>query len=79
MRKLLFAGVIAAVTLPVAFSDSAAACGYGYYGYYGYAAPRVYGYYSVPRVYGYTYYAPRWRFYGARVYGWGPRWGYRRW
>jgi hypothetical protein len=72
MRKLLLVGLIAAA--PMAFVPSSASawgCGYGY-------APRYYGY-TAPRYYGYNYSAPRWRFYGARTYGWRAGLGARRW
>jgi hypothetical protein len=72
MRKLLL--VIAAPMLVVPSSASAWGWGCGGYGY----APRYYGY-SAPRYYGYSYYAPRWRFYGARTYGWRAGLGVRRW
>ena len=71
MHKLLVIGAV--VAAPVLFASSGAfawGCGYGY-------APRyAYGY-SAPRYYGYSY-APRYRFYGARVFGW-RGWGHRRW
>ncbi len=77
MRKLLLVGAV--VAAPILFASSAAfawGCGYGYgYGY----APRYYGYSYAPRYYGYSYYAPRWRFYGPRVYGYRAGWGLRRW
>jgi hypothetical protein len=77
MRKLLLVGAV--VAAPVLFASSGAfawGCGYGYGYGYGYA-PRYYGY-TAPRFYGYSY-APRWRFYGPRVYGYRAGWGARRW
>jgi hypothetical protein len=76
MRKLLLASLVIAAPMLVA-PTSASAWGWGCGSGYGYA-PRYYGY-STPRYYGYSYYAPRWRFYGPRVYGYRAGWGVRRW
>jgi hypothetical protein len=75
MRKVLLIGAV--VAAPVLFGSSGAfACfGYGYgYGY----GPAYYGYSSyAPRYYRYSY-APRWRFYGPRAYGYRAGLGVRR-
>ena len=66
MRKLLLVGLIAAAPMLVAPSTASAwGCGYGS----GYA----------PGYFGYSYASPRWRFYGARAYGWRAGLGIRRW
>ena len=76
MRKLLLVGLIAAAPMLVAPSTASAwGCGYGYG--YGYGYGFYYGY--APRYYGYSYAGPRWRFYGARTYGWRAGIGIRRW
>ena len=82
MRKLLLVGLIAAAPMLVAPNTASAwGCGYGYgYAprYFGYSAPRYSYGYTAPRYYGYSYAGPRWRFYGARTYGWRAGWGVRR-
>ena len=74
MRRVLLVGAI--VAAPVLFASSGASawgCGYGY------SAPRYSYGYTAPRYYGYSYSGPRWRFYGARTYGWRAGLGVRRW